>query len=273
MTCTRRRLSYWTTCDCPDCHRDRLRAHKAHHAGSRTRVPNETAWEVLAAKIDAGWTARALGSATGLDPENSTTRSLYFSRHIAAYRKGRRVHLGPGVAAIIMTMGQPTRGQVGAGPSRRRLRALATIGHGLESIATETGIKFSTLAAIRSDNSVRCGAVAANTIADTYDRIHMTIGDDTQAQRIAREKGWRAPMFYDDIDQTSKATGRDKWDESLVDHAVIDIVWAGGKKPRKLTSAECAELVRRCDDRGISGTQIEALYGIRPERYRHKGAA
>lgn len=191
--CIRRAHSYWTTCPCDTCTRDRARARKRAYVGIPHRIPNDAAWEVLAEKIEAGWTARALGSATGLGPG-------YFSRHVAQYRKGNRVYLGPAVASAVVNMGRPTEGQVGAEPSRRRLRALATIGHGINTISETSGVKFSTLAMIRNDRAARVSARIANQIADVYDELHTIPGDDEQAVRVSRQKGWPSPFAWDDID-------------------------------------------------------------------------
>lgn len=201
--CIRRRTSYWTHCECDRCDPERKRRKKLHSVGKYERVSSEEAWAVLAAKIDAGWTARAIGSATRLDAPDVKDGFLYFSRHVAYYRRGVKVGMGPNVARAVVNMGTPTAGQVGAEPSRRRLRALAAIGHGLRSLAAETGIGFSTLAMVRSRNE-RVAASIANVIAEAYERLNMTPGDDDQAVREARLKGWPSPLAYDDIDDLTE---------------------------------------------------------------------
>ena len=190
--CIRRSKSYWTTCPCDTCVLDRKRATKRLHVGLPHRVPQDIAWAKLARAIDDGWTARALGSATGRDAD-------YFSRHVAARRRGDTVLLGPTIAADIMRMGVPTEGQIGAEPSRRRLRALACMGYGLNTLVDDTGISFSTLAMIRGNNA-RVSAALAVRITAAYERLHMTPGPDGQARAHARTSGWLPPLAYNRID-------------------------------------------------------------------------
>lgn len=266
--CTRRAGSYWSKCVCADCRRDRARKRAHHYGGLTWRVPQDVAWAVLAAKIDDGWTARALGSATNLGPD-------YFDRHVAQHRKGNEVLLGPNIAAIIMRMGTPTEGQVGAESSRRRLRALAAVGHGLNTLTIETGLGFSTLAAIRSSRAVRVGAQRARVIAEVYDRLHMTVGGDAQAIQQARSKGWPSPLAWNDIDadrKPPKVETAGDWND-LIDDAVVQRVIDSGTKPRRLTRAEGAEIARVLLSRGLSTHQIERNYGINTARYRQEGSA
>lgn len=213
--CTRRAGSYWSRCLCGDCRQERARKRAYHYAGLPWRHPQEVAWAVLAEKIDAGWTSRAIGSATGLGPD-------YFDRHVAQRRKGGEVQLGPVAAAAVMNMGIPTEGQIGAEPARRRLRAMAANGYGLNTLTTETGLGFSTLAAIRSTKAERVGARVANVIAATYERLHMTPGADTQAIRIAREKGWPPPLAWIDIDDPNEEP--DKGWRPVGNHSSVDLL-------------------------------------------------
>lgn len=196
--CTRRAQSFWTTCDCPPCVLDRRRKHKLYSMGRITRVPSDDAWAILAERIDDGWTARALASACGL-PEH------YFSSLVADYRAGKRQAIGPNIAAAVVNMGTPTSGSINARGSRRRLRALARIGYGLDTLAAETEVGATTLAMIRSSN-VRVTAVRANAIAAVYERLCMTPGPDVQAVQGAMRKGWAPPLAYDDIEADDEPT-------------------------------------------------------------------
>lgn len=190
--CIKRDASYWTKCRCDTCRPRQARRRKIYYVKGSVRVPNDVAWERLARFIEDDWSARAIGSATGLGPD-------YFSRHLAEYARGRRVYLGPVAAERVLNAGHPTEGQVGAEPTRRRLRALARIGWGLDSLSSETGVKFSTLAMVRNRNQ-RVSARIANAVRETYDRLHMTPGNDDQARREATAKGWLSPLAWDDID-------------------------------------------------------------------------
>lgn len=191
-TCIRRSKSYWTTCPCDPCVIDRARARKRNYVGIPHRIPQDIAWAKLANHIDNGWTARALGSAINYDP-------TYFRDHVAARRAGREVHLGPAVASAIMRMGKPTEGQIGAEPTRRRLRALACMGYGLDTLAVETSTNASTLGMIRRGNE-RVGAAIALRVSDAYDRLHMIPGPCGQAREGARARGWAPPLAWNNID-------------------------------------------------------------------------
>lgn len=190
--CKRRPRSYWTTCKCSQCSDERRRKRKIYDLAAPYRVPNETAWERLASKIDGGWTALALASATDL-PEH------YFSSLLADYRRGRRRHLGPILAQRIMNMGAPTAGSVGAEPARRRLRALARMGYSLDRLAEETGIGASTLGMVRINNE-RITARRDAAIRATYEQLAHTPGPDRRAAETATRKGWPSPLAWDDID-------------------------------------------------------------------------
>ncbi|WP_300680709.1 hypothetical protein [Nocardioides sp.] len=146
--------------------------------------------------IEAGWTSRAIGSATGLPPGR-------FGYILAQYRKGRRVSLGPVVSAQILNARRPTDGLIGAEPSRRRLRALAVIGWGLDELANETGIAFSTIAMIRNSNE-RVLAKTALAVADAYTRLYRYPGPSAAAAAEARAKGWPGPLAWNDIDDLAE---------------------------------------------------------------------
>ena len=262
MTCRRRARSYWTTCHCDACTIERSRKRKLHSVGKPYRVPNEVAWAELTQRFEQGWSARAVASACGVP-------DYYFSDHHAEWKRGNVMRLGPVLAQAVMTMGRPTAGQVGAEPSRRRLRALAVIGYSLTTMSEETGIKVSALAMIRNRN-LRCSAITAATIEDTYSRLHMTPGPDGQAITSARAKGWHGPLAWDDIDndlEPAKSPRIGRWNE-YVDEAMVQRVIDREPRPRKLTTAESVEAVRRLLALGVIPRRIEKDYGIKVERHR-----
>ena len=216
MTCRRRARSYWTTCRCDNCTLERSRKRKLHSVGKPYRVPNDVAWAKLTQRFEQGWSARAVASACGVP-------DYYFSDHHAEWKRGNVMRLGPVLAQAVMTMERPTAGQVGAEPSRRRLRALAVIGYSLTTMSEETGIKVSALAMIRNRN-LRCSATTAATIEDTYTRLHMTPGPDGQAITSARAKGWHGPLAWDDIDDPNEQpTGRDYQERKRVNGTTADL--------------------------------------------------
>jgi hypothetical protein len=252
--CIRRQHAYWTTCRCETCAPERAMRRKMHYVGYEWRVPHGVAWERLARCFAAGWSSSAVSSACGYDRD-------HFGRHLAAWRRGEETLLGPAVAADIMQMGRPTKGQVGAEPSRRRLRALAAIGYGLKTIADETGVGFSTLAMVRARND-RVNTWISNAIADAYDRISMRPGPDPQAAQLARAKGWASPLAWDDIDHDPEpATG----EEGDVDPVVVHRILAGDVVPS--TRAERIEVTRRWVADGRPLRELAAAQGWKTERY------
>jgi hypothetical protein len=226
-------------------------------------VPNALAWEQIVKRFEQGWTARALASACGLP-------DYYFADHHAVWRQGGTVRLGPNLARTVMAMGRPTAGQVGAEPSRRRLRALAVIGYSLATLSAETGVKVTSLAMIRTRN-VRCASATAAVIEDVYERLHMTPGRDKQAIDSARAKGWLSPLAWDDIanDPTpaAKKPSLGPWSEH-VDEVMVQRVIDRQPRSRNLTTAEAIEAVRRLRAMGFNSHQIENTYGIKSERFK-----
>lgn len=271
--CIRRPGSYWTTCSCADCHNDRLLTHRRYNGGLPWRVPSEQAWIILADLIDRGWTARAISSATGLSP-------FMFGEHLARYRAtGERVHLAPRTAAAIVNMGKPTDGQIGATVARRKLEALAVMGWGLRELAVETGIGFSTLGMIRTRNE-RLKVAAADAIDVAYDRLHMKRGPSAEAARMARDKKWPGPLAFDDIDDIDeqpkhnvKGTNDSFELRKRLDMAVVWRLVDEGIRVRQLSSAEAAEAYRILRTTGLSPTEIEIKYRLRPARYKKGDAA
>jgi hypothetical protein len=235
--CTGREWSYWSTCACPK-HREEVRRRKALYTTGRPwRVPSDVAWKQLERWILSNWTARAISSAVGVKPG-------YFSRHLAAYRRGRRVTLGPVIAAKIMTAGRPTDGLVGAEPFRRRLRALAALGWGVRELSEESGLPFSTIAMLRSETT-RVHARTAAIVVDTYDRLQMRPGPSAETARLAHMKAWAPPLAWDDIDDLSEKPSGSR----------------DGDEPREVVLAELdesgADVFDACRALGISRSAIE----------------
>lgn len=155
--------------------------------------------------------------------------------------------------------------------TRRRIHALVAIGWTMAELDAELGRRRSYVSRLtRDDGDVL--RETAKAVAAMYERLCMTprVGWRADRQRaLAARSGWVGPLSWDNIDDPNErpAVARDVWDESSIDDAVIDRVLAGGKRPRKLTHAEAGEIVARSLGRGMSGGQIEDLYGLKIERY------
>jgi hypothetical protein len=87
--------------------------------------------------------------------------------------------------------------------------------------------------------------------------------------------GYLPPLSWDDIDRdpeppTVESAGA--W-EDQIDHAVVRRILDGGKRPRKLTRAEVAGIVRILLSRGMSTYEIERDYGFKTDRYQRQESA
>lgn len=94
--------------------------------------------------------------------------------------------------------------QIPSTGTRRRLRALATLGYSVLAIEALTGISSISLHRHRSGDSKRVREDVARTIAHLYRDICCTpapVNHQTRAMIArARENGWLGPMEWDNID-------------------------------------------------------------------------
>lgn len=263
--CIRRPNSIWTHCGCPTCRTEQARMAKLARNGHyhRPGLPVDEAWQVLDSLIDRGWTPKAIGSATGTGWHrwHGTIREYM--------RTGRRRVLSPSSCVALTRIGEPTDGQVGAYATRRRLQALSRIGWDLYRLSDDTGIGFTTLAAIRAGKITRTRATFHTTIADAYTRLCMTPGPSTQAVQGAIRKSWVSPMAWDDIDDPREkprgVSHADKARRQDVDEAVVIRVLDGEVLPT--TIAEKNEIMRRWKAMSRSERALCARMGWKDARY------
>lgn len=162
--------------------------------------------------------------------------------------------------------------------TQRRIQALRSLGYSLLEIAAEGGWGTEHAAfqyTLRAETITR---KTADRIAAVYDRLSMTPATGPKANRLrilASKKGWVGPLAWDDIDNDlhpapayKRGPRRDEIDEAMVLRVI-----EGGPRPRKLTPAEGAEVVRRLLASGYSPIQIAEHCGIKPERYYRAGDA
>lgn len=160
---------------------------------------------------------------------------------------------------------------VSAVGTQRRIRALMAIGWTSRDIAARCG--WTTTQAVTELLTDRKYVYSGthDRIVAAYNGLSMTVGPSDKNRRDARRKGWAPPLAWDDdIDDPAakpRGVGRDKHRQSDFDPAMVDRVLSGDTKPRKLTNAEAAEVVRRALAAGRSTTAIERLYGLKVERY------
>lgn len=96
---------------------------------------------------------------------------------------------------------------------RRRLRALMALGWTMPALDTELGVPGATKRLVNSDRPV-IHVDRARLVADVYERLCMTIPTGWAAERtraIAVRRGWRPPLWWNDIDDPrDRTTGRRK---------------------------------------------------------------
>lgn len=160
----------------------------------------------------------------------------------------------------------------------RRIQALHALGWTGPKIAQEAGISVNSMRSIDYHGSAKVRTTTAIKIIAAYDRLSMTRPEGRYANRarvIARSRGWLPPLAWDDIDRDPEpppVESAGNW-EDQIDAAVVHRVLNGGDRPRNLTRAEAAEIVRVLLGRGMSTHQIERDYGINTSRYRQKVSA
>lgn len=203
MTCTKRGHSIWTTCACPDCSATRYRQTKLARNGRYHRVPADVAHALVLDWNRQGYSPAWIATAVDL-------RASYIQAVICENRRGHQRAIGPAYAARIAAT-DITRSDRGTGPalgSRRRLQALAVIGWSVEELGAQSGVKFTTLAAIQRGATDGITALRAATVAALWSDLSGTRGPSTEATRRALAKGWLPPAAWDDIDDPHETPQR-----------------------------------------------------------------
>lgn len=83
--------------------------------------------------------------------------------------------------------------------ARRRLRALWSVGHGAAAIGEAIGERPAVVEVWTLDE-VPMPAYVIHLIADAYERLSGTIGDDQEATDRALHRQWASPLAWDDVD-------------------------------------------------------------------------
>jgi hypothetical protein len=187
--CIRRWYAVISACTCGTCTTDSRRYRKLQHAGAVTRVTSDEAWRILTTLTRDGWSAAAIASAAGLPDE--------CVEHVLA-TPGRRI--GATIAAAIADHGQPTRGHVGAIPARRKLQALAALGHPPARVAEAASLGVSTIHAVARATTVRITPRVNTRVDEAYRALSMEPGTHSVVRSRAIARGWAPPLAWDDID-------------------------------------------------------------------------
>lgn len=193
--CIRTWYSTWTACKCPPCLTDRYRRRKLSDAGLTQRTPSADAWTAIDTMIEAGWTGAAIASACGL-----TDRCL--QSVMKELRDGHRRRFGATIAAMIVNHGEPTRGYVGVVAARRKVRALAVMGHRQIDIAEAAGMRdrWTTIAAIQRGDTTRISPRTAAAVDRAWKTLTRTPGGSGKASARAATERWAGVGAWANID-------------------------------------------------------------------------
>jgi hypothetical protein len=156
--------------------------------------------------------------------------------------------------------------------SQRRIQALQALGWSKQIIARRLGYCDNGAISYLMRSETMMPKTAAK-IAAVYDEMCMVRPEGPGAKRArtwAARFGFAPPLAWDDIDndpEPAKAPPLGRWHDHI-DEALVMRVVNGGTRPRKLTPAEGAEVVRQMRARGYDGAEIERLTGVNVQRYR-----
>lgn len=144
---------------------------------------------------------------------------------------------------------------IGATGARRRLQALAVMGHPLPTIATHARLSYGLLARIRNNTDRTIHPDTAARIARAYRQLIGIPGTDQTTRELAIASGWPGPMA---------------WDEDTIDNPVA--LPEGDTEPRRLGVIErglvAAEEVRHLAAFGTSTHEIARRVGRSPSYVR-----
>lgn len=201
---------------------------------------------------------------------------------------GHQAHLQAGESACVLCVAAKTRYEksrkvygdrmVPAIGTRRRIQALKALGHSGADIAKPLGVTYQAVHKLEHGTSDKVFAATAEKVAVVFEQMCMVPAIGYHQRRMRNQalaRGYLPPLAWDDIDNdpeppTVETAGN--W-EDQIDHAVVRRILDGDKRPRKLTHAEVAEIVRVLLGRGMSTHQIERDYGFKTDRYRRQESA
>ena len=193
MTCTRRAYSVWTRCPCDNCRRDMRRLHKRASMGRYKRASSAQATiRVIRWRRD-GYSCAWIASACRVP--RRFVEDIDRDFRTVGPRK-----IGPRRAAAILAA-DIRNGTAGYGPvdePRDQLRALATLGHGLQQVADHTGIAMMTLSVIRAGKVAQPGPGNIRAIRGAFRELARKPGPAQTAAKRARALGWPTVIDLED---------------------------------------------------------------------------
>lgn len=149
---------------------------------------------------------------------------------------------------------------------RRRLEALMAIGWSLPLVADRVGVHRSLV--LRWIEAPVVEAKTIRRVAAVYEELRnlqpptdtpVRLGIANRTRRIAAERGYVPPIWWDDIDEDDDPPAPDT--ELDIDVVAIELAVTGAARI-KLTTAERHEAVRQLNARGYYDTTIARMLGV-----------
>lgn len=182
----------------------------------------------------------------------------------ARYERGRQYDLLVGRARSVPALG-----------TRRRVQALAALGHTFTRIGEGMGISGSGAHALAHSDRDTIRVAAASKVAALYETWSMqlppsnTPGEHRAASRArsaAKRHGWLTPLAWDDIDHDPEpAIADDQAALDDVDEVVVARIVAGEHLPAN--TRERFAVVARYLELGLPLRDLATRLGWKPERY------
>ena len=201
-------------CRCRACTAANTRAVTAYRMGRPVRsigarmVDAGPVRRVLRDLVGEGWSLPQIAAACGWRSAVSVQRLLDArpGRAPATVMPETVEHVGRGAAALRADATGVRRGAmtVPADATRRRLRALASMGWSQRALSEQTDVHRSVLAAVASGARARVAAATAARVARAYRRLLALPAprgrSASQARAAAGRRRWRGPAYWADIE-------------------------------------------------------------------------
>ncbi|MFI8448199.1 hypothetical protein [Streptomyces erythrochromogenes] len=189
------RRCYLRGCRRPECVRAdshyKKRLYAEHSRGERRLHDTTQARAHMDRLFAHGWRQADIARASGIDPAKLSLIVLGQAQ----------THRRTVLAILSIPIGPAARAtDTDATGSRRRLQALATLGHSWLAIKAQTGITEDRLGDIARGLASRIKPLEAQLIAKAYKGLSIKPGPRRQVASCARRKGWHGPLAWDDID-------------------------------------------------------------------------
>lgn len=173
------------------------------------RMPVEPVRDRILAWREAGVGTPRLAELTGVHSrtlDQIVNHGKWVSRKTWDAVLGLEIHQAWRVAADL--------GRVDATGTRRRLQAMAALGHRIDYINARLGLGPTGIGKVLSGERERVSASRARAVAALYEELWDQPGPCERTRSTAARKGWRLPMWWDDdtIDDPSAepTVGREK---------------------------------------------------------------